>query len=231
MKIGILTAYTDTNKWTSDGTCDFMHISSKNHIDYCYRNNYSYICELFKDEDYVGYHPTWIKLFAIKKHLPNYDYVVWIDSDCVVTDLNVRIEKFITDTTYIIIPKSEKDYTTNIVWTGVTTGFMIFKNVEKSYTLLDTIITESNNYSYDYFHEQSVLDNYLRSNGYYNSTPPLLYNLDEDLTDIVCVDGVGIIPYKYHRCLDDGVYSFIYHAGGNSLTKKSRLENVLKSLC
>lgn len=231
-KIAILTAYTDTNKWTSDGKCDFMPVSCKNHIDYCYKHNYSYVCELFRERDYMGYHPTWVKLFAIKKHLSNYDYIVWIDADCVFAESSIEVESFIQDeSTYIVVPKSEKDYNTGVVWTGITTGFMIFKNNEKSHNLLDILINNAKNYTYDYFHEQSVLDNYFRDEGYYNDIPSLLCKLDEDLPQAIYVNGVGIIPYRYHSYLDGGKYSYVYHAGGNSLTKKTRLEKVVRALC
>jgi hypothetical protein len=228
MKIAILTAYTDTNNWTSDGTCDFMQVSSKNHVDYCYANNYTYICELFKENDYTGYHPTWIKILALKKYLDNYDYVVWVDSDCVFTDIGISIESFITDSNIsTILPKCEKDYNTNTVWTGITTGFMILKNDEFSKNLLDTLLESASNYKNDYFHEQSVLDNYLRSRGYYDNIPSLLNNMEDDLEAIHYSNNVGFLPYSYHRYVDDGNCKFMYHAGGNSLTKKERLETIL----
>jgi glycosyltransferase involved in cell wall biosynthesis len=230
-KIAILTAYTDKNNWTHTETCDFTQVASKNHIDYCYIHNYTYLCELFKEVDYIGYHPTWVKIFALKKHLGSYDYVVWIDSDCVFTNNGISIESLIDNSEVsLILAKSEKDFNTNIVWTGITTGFMVFKNDEFSHKLLDVLLQNANNYKQDYFHEQSVLDNYLRDVGYYNNIPELLDKTETDLESITTVQNLSFLPYEYHRCINDGKYKFLYHAGGNSLTKKERLSSVLNGV-
>jgi hypothetical protein len=227
MKIAILTAYTDTNKWTDDNKCDFFNTASKNHIDYCYKHNYTYIADVFTEDDYNGYHPTWIKILALKKYLPSYDYIVWIDSDCIITDTDITIQSMIYNSPMLVIPKCELDYTTNTVWTGITTGFMICKNDKFVLDLLDTLIQTSNNYKFDYFHEQSVLDDYLRDGGYFDGIDTLYYKHVDDLSDIITHRDITYLPYSFHKYVDDGNCRFIYHAGGSSPTKKSRLHSVL----
>lgn len=228
MKIAILTAYTDTNKWTTSGDCDYMQVSSKNHIDYCYNHNYTYICEIFTESDYIGFHPTWIKIMALQKHIHNYDYVVWVDSDVIFTNMNTSIEDFISENLSLIIPKCEMDYTTNTVWTGITTGFMICKNDKFIHNLLQKLIDTSGVYTYDYFHEQSVLDDYLRDNDFFNEIPSLYYKQKDDLDKITHSNNISFLPYKYHKYIvDDDTYTFTYHAGGSSDTKRSRLAEVI----
>lgn len=232
MKIGILTAYTDINPWTIDEKCNFLKVSSQNHIEYCIQNNYSYICELFHKEKLNSIHPTWIKIFALLKYLNEYDYLVWIDADCVFKDKNKKIEDFITPKNVdLIICKHGVDKTNSVenVWNSINTGFMIFKNSEWSLNLLKSLIFNWKNFKNDYFHEQSVLDNYLLDNGYYNNNDILLKKQKSDLTDLFYEKNVLFLPYRYHVYYLEDECHFVYHAAGNSITKSDRLIKFLKN--
>ena len=41
------------------------------------------------------------------------------------------------------------------------------------------------------------------------------------------LNNIKIIPYSYHRCFEDGVINYVYHAGGNTLTKLERIKKML----
>jgi glycosyltransferase involved in cell wall biosynthesis len=230
-KIALLTAHTKTNKWTGTGFCDFIDVSIPNFTEYCDKHGYTLISEEVDIDYYAGFHPTWIKILLLLKYINEYDYVVWIDADCVVTDVSIKLEDLITNNQLdLILPKLEIDRNTNTMWTTITTGFMIWRNSDWSVKTLNHLLLTAGNYSFDYFHEQSVLDNFLIDNGYYNVCDNLLYKYEEDLNDVVVTNNVSVLPYKYHRYWDDGDVPFIYHAGGDSSTKKIRMNNMLSKL-
>ncbi len=65
-------------------------------IEYCKKHGYDFI----EDESiYDNSRPIpWSKILLIKKYLTQYDYVVWIDGDTIILNLELTLEKFITDT-------------------------------------------------------------------------------------------------------------------------------------
>lgn len=58
---------------------------------YCEKNNIEYI---YLNEKNKTYCPYWMKVFLVKKHIPNYDYVIWLDTDATIVNVK-NIEKFI----------------------------------------------------------------------------------------------------------------------------------------
>jgi hypothetical protein len=49
----------------------------------------------------------------------------------------------------------------------------------------------------------------------------------EDLSGPLKLDNVVILPYSYHRYFENPVMDYVYHAGGNTGTKTSRIKQVL----
>jgi hypothetical protein len=82
-KICIITSYTDHIRWDNYGKCDYGDFASLNHHEYSNKHGYSYIKEIVRNDEYSNWHPTWIKIYVLKKYLPLYDYVVWIDADVI----------------------------------------------------------------------------------------------------------------------------------------------------
>jgi hypothetical protein len=228
MKIGILSAITDTNPWTKTGTCDYADVSIKNHNQYCVKHNYNYVFGVFKKEEYQNLHPTWIKILFLNMYLDFFDYVVWIDADCVIVDKSKKIEDFIEVGVDLVVPKMELDRESNQMWTTISTGFMIFRNSIFSKHLLKYLIDVDPQEKNRGFHEQTVLDNYLRQQGVFENSENLKFKRHEDLLEPHISNNIKVLPYKYHKCYFDGEFSFLYHAGGNSITKKERLIESLK---
>ena len=97
-KICIITAYTDNIRWDNYGKCDYGDFASINHHEYSNKHGYSYIKEIVRNDEYSNWHPTWIKIEVLKKYLPLYDYVVWIDADEVLTkELQKEIKEYEQD--------------------------------------------------------------------------------------------------------------------------------------
>lgn len=230
-KIALLTAYTEKNEWTESHICDYAEVSSKNHLEYSTKHGYSYICETFPEEEYVGFHPTWIKILSLKKHLNKFDYIAWIDADCVIVNQNKKLESFIDiNTSSVIIPKAEVDESIGRPWTRVTTGFFILKNDKFSANLLENLLTKYKGFRKSPWHEQSAIDNYLHELGYYQGIECLEDCTNDDLIEPISSGPVTFLPSRYHTCYSKQLYPFLFHAGGDSPTKKSRIEEVLRSL-
>ena len=215
MNILILTAFTKNVVWNNYGDCDFGKFAAEINLKYANKNNYSFICEILQ-EPLLDRQNTWIKINLIKKHLPNYDYVVWIDADAIFLK-NIKIEDFIDDNIDLIISKNPLPET-KIMYTMTNTGFMVWKNSKWSIDTLNYIWSNYNLYAFSHFHEQTAIDQLLLP----KITNLNLLNLElSDLDDCIIQENVKIIPYSYHSLSYDTL--FIYHAAGDTTTKFERL--------
>lgn len=228
-KICILTSFTSHIRWDNYGKCDYGQLSSENHSKYAFDNNYSFIKEIVENEDYPDWHPTWIKIDVIRKYLPLFDYVVWIDADAVFLDSTITIESLLHDDTDLVLPKLEFDQVGNKMWTHTTTGFMVWKNSEWSKTILDELWDNPQNYRIDFFHEQSRLDELLQIKFSLEGGENILNKQIEDLGSPLKLDNVVILPYSYHRYFENEDMKYVFHAGGNTGTKTQRIKKVLEN--
>jgi hypothetical protein len=228
MKICILTSYTDYIRWDNYGKCDYGDFSSLNHHEYSNKHGYSYIKEIVKNEDYIDWHPTWIKIDILKKYLPLYDYVVWVDSDAVFVNQDISIGNLIGDGIDLVIPKLELDRVSGNMWTHTTTGFMIWKNSDWSNNVLNLLWDEPKQFRFEFFHEQSRLDEILYENFKFVGGENILNKNNEDIETSITLGNIKILPYSYHRYWEDGDIKYVYHAGGNTGTKLERIKRILK---
>jgi hypothetical protein len=227
-RICIITSYTDHIRWDDYGKCDYGDFASLNHHEYSNKHGYSYIKEIVKNDDYIDWHPTWIKIEVLKKYLPLYDYIVWIDADAVFVNQDIKIEDFIDGNIDLVIPKLEVDRLTGNVWTHTTTGFMVWKNSEWSKNVLDLLWNEPRQFRFEFFHEQSRLDEILYNNFTFNGGENILKKEMMDIETPIILGNIKILPYSYHRCWEDGEIKYVYHAGGNTGTKLERIKRTLK---
>ena len=227
MKICILTSYTDYIRWDNYGKCDYGNFASLNHHEYSNKHGYSYVKEIVKNEDYINWHPTWIKIDVLKKYLPLYDYIVWIDADAVFVNQDITIENLIDGNVDLVIPKLELDRVSGNMWTHTTTGFMIWKNSEWSKNVLNLLWDEPKQFRFEFFHEQSRLDEILYENFKFVGGENILNKNNEDIEIPIILGNIKILPYSYHRYWEDGEIKYVYHAGGNTGTKLERIKRIL----
>lgn len=226
-KICIITSYTDHIRWDNYGKCDYGDFASLNHHEYSNKHGYSYIKEIVKNDDYSNWHPTWIKIDVLKKYLPLYDYVVWIDADAVFVNQDIKIEDLINDGVDLVIPKLEMDRVSGNMWTHTTTGFMIWKNSEWSNNMLNTLWSEPKDYRFTFFHEQSRLDELIYDKFTVQGGENILNKNIDDIETPIKLDNIIILPYSYHRYWEDGEIKYVYHAGGNTGTKLERIKRII----
>ena len=228
-RICIITSYTDHIRWDNYGKCDYGDFASLNHHEYSNKHGYSYVKEIVKNNDYIDWHPTWIKIDVLKKYLPLYDYVVWIDADAVFVNQDITIEDLIDGDVDLVVPKLEVDKISGNVWTHTTTGFMVWKNSEWSNSMLNLLWDEPKQFRFEFFHEQSRLDELLYENFKLDGGENILNKRIEDIETPIILGNIKILPYSYHRCWEDGEMKYVYHAGGNTPTKFERIKQVLKN--
>ena len=226
-RICIITSYTDHIRWDDYGKCDYGDFASLNHHEYSNKHGYSYIKEIVKNDDYSNWHPTWIKIDVLKKYLPLYDYVVWVDADAVFVNQDIKIEDLINDGVDLVIPKLEMDRVSGNMWTHTTTGFMIWKNSEWSNNMLNTLWSEPKDYRFTFFHEQSRLDELIYDKFTVQGGENILNKNIDDIETPIKLDNIIILPYSYHRYWEDGEIKYVYHAGGNTGTKLERIKRII----
>jgi len=227
--ICIITSYTNHIRWDNYGKCDYGDFASLNHHEYANKHGYSYVKKIVNNDDYLNWHPTWIKIDVLRTYLLIFDYVVWIDADAVFHNQEVRIEDFIEDGIDLILPKLEIDRVSGNVWTSTTTGFMIWRNSEWSRKTLDLLWNEPNQFRFEFFHEQTRLDEILGVNFGMEGGEKILNKTPEDIEIPIVLGNIKVIPYAYHRYWEDGEIKYVYHAGGNTGTKLERIKQILKN--
>jgi hypothetical protein len=225
--IAIITSYTNHIRWDNYGKCDYGDFSSLNHHEYANKHGYSYVKKIVNDEDYKDWHPTWIKIDVIRTYLPIFDYIVWIDADAVFHNKEIKVEDFIENDVDLVIPKLEIDRVSGIVHTNTTTGFMIWKNSEWSLNILNELWNNPNEHRFEHYHEQSRLDELLRTIFFVKEGRNVLNKNVEDLETPIILNNIKILPYSYHRYWDDGEIKYVYHAGGSTPTKMERIKKAL----
>jgi hypothetical protein len=229
-KICILTSYTDHIRWNDYGKCDYGDFASLNHHEYSNKHGYSYVKEIVKNDDYLDWHPTWIKIDVLKKYLPLYDYVVWIDADAVFVNQEIKIEDMITDNVDLVIPKLEVDRVSGNMWTHTTTGFMVWKNSEWSHNILNELWVNPKQFKFEFFHEQSRLDELIYENFKLDGGENILNKTIDDIESFVLLSNIRILPFSYHRCWEDGIINYVYHAGGDTPSKLNRIKKILNNV-
>jgi hypothetical protein len=210
----LLTGFTKNVLWDNYGDCDYGKLSAKNHLHYALKHGYHFHCEIIQ-EFLNDRNQTWHKIFLIKKYLQNYDYVAWIDADAVFIKDDIKLEEFIDPSIDLVLPEMQIDKRTGLQLTKTSTGFMIWKNCDWSFDLLNDMWNNSGDYAYGFFHEQSLLDTKISI---------------EKESIFISLNNVKIISEKYHNTDSELPSEFIYHAGGNTFTKFSRIKEQLNKI-
>jgi hypothetical protein len=183
MKIGVCTLNSGHEYKESVKLC----IDSLNK--YCFINNYT----LINDESILGNRePMWNKMLLLEKYLKIldcnsfvYDYLVWIDSDIMIMNTNIKLENLIFD--YMC----NKDFMlATDSGLQINTGVWFIKNTEYSRNIISLIYNLpelAGNY-----HEQGVFIQLYNKN---------LFNLKEHSI---------IIPENHHNLFNCSLYTYNY---------------------
>jgi hypothetical protein len=95
-------------------------------------------------------HAQWDKIQCLIQTLPDYDYVVWMDSDTIFNNFETSLNDLILNNKeFDVLFCSDVCYTEGVTHLMVNTGVMIFKNTEWSYNLLTKVWNSVPNYNID----------------------------------------------------------------------------------
>lgn len=156
-KICIVMSYTDNIKSYSD-------ISKK--INQIYASKYNYDIRIF-NEIMTDRAPQWCKIKVIQKLLNEncYEYLFWIDSDAFFNDHTIKIQDIIknnTDKDIIICD----DHLNSGIYSEIkiNTGTIIVKCTEWNKEFFDLLWNYDGIYLYNQYHEQRLLEDFIKNN-------------------------------------------------------------------
>lgn len=104
-----------------------------NKQEYCKKHKYDLF--IYHESLDTSRHPAWSKILAIQKHLADYKWILWIDSDALIMNHNVKIESLI-DNKYDFIVSPGVHFRCN-------TGIFLIKNSEWSNWFLKTVYEQT----------------------------------------------------------------------------------------
>lgn len=151
---------------------------------YAFKHKYSFVvetCPRREDmaKDYMWdeenqYLFVWSKATMVRRHLPHYDYLLFIDSDAYFenTDYSVGefVSRYVDGDTCIVAAEDCKSADKCYVADGLNTGVMLFKNCAKTMAILDEWIDAPNNakcekWKYVHPREQACLNELMKHHG------------------------------------------------------------------
>ncbi len=102
-------------------TAEWANYAAVNQIHYAQKYNFTYI--LYQDLVVVQDIPHWNKVRLLMHWLPKFDYIVWIDSDAIFTNLEKQFEDYIN-----LYPNKSLFVCNDIGGWQLNTGVMVLKN-------------------------------------------------------------------------------------------------------
>eukprot|EP00250_Pteridium_aquilinum_P012257 c20603_g1_i3 orf=99-1166(-) len=112
-----------------------MELVMPNKVSYTQRHGYEFIDA--SDTLDPSRPPSWSKILAVRKHLPNFDWVFWNDVDSLVTNPEISLEDIIDS----VVGSMGRNFTPDLIITtdvtGVNAGMFFFRNTEWSMRFLE----------------------------------------------------------------------------------------------
>ncbi|MDA9151492.1 hypothetical protein N9N85_01910 [Schleiferiaceae bacterium] len=154
--------------------------------------------------------PTWIKILAVHKTLKlGYDFVVWIDSDCIFYDHDRSWDEVFAEFNHQglqLIGWLDKPFHSN----KFCAGFFIVRNSKEVKNMLETIWLKDSKFSWAFPYEQHELNSYLSESpatNYLFLDEPMfqLTSLDQFLLHVAGFEHQNRVP-TFLKWFDDHSY-------------------------
>ena len=94
---------------------DYRSLSFPNKEKYCLKHGYDFLSYTERASDRP---PSWDKIKYLQKHIDNYDWIFWTDSDSVIVNDKVRLETFIDTEKDLVIQLDEASDKTKAINAG-----------------------------------------------------------------------------------------------------------------
>jgi len=181
---------------------------------YCEEKGYTYICD--KDDTKIrsiseNRSLHWCKIKIVKELLDNndFDYVLFLDADAIISDFNQNIEDFIDDNYNIIFAEDVGSHS------SMNTGVFLIKNNEWSKNFLNVWWESGETYKgKDAENILSIMKENLERVGYFKealwheqSCITLLYRNNDEIKN-----NIKVISNRSFNCRDYNAGNFIFHA-------------------
>lgn len=185
---------------------------------YCQRHGYNFVVYNFGN---IGRPPTWGKVLGVKHHLTDSDYILFLDTDVLIMNLDVKIENYI-DERYNLQIGYMPDFNTGIK-THISTSAFIIKNTNWSQKFLNK-----------WWNTEAYIDSPYFSKGiatrgtggifYEQSAFHFLYETNKD-----CVSNIKIMPFPWFNTREVNYKSgdFLIHFARQT-RKEERIKKFLK---
>jgi hypothetical protein len=103
---------------------------------YCQKHGYQYNCHFGRISKR---HAAWDKILAVMRLLPFYDYVVWMDADCIFNNFDKKLEDYIFENTKGTFVNDIAISYADRRWHYVNTGVFILKHDQVTFDFLNEV--------------------------------------------------------------------------------------------
>ena len=106
---------------------------------YCDRHNYKCVLENKSLDESRA--PAWSKIRLLQREIkanPDYDWIVWIDDDILITREDIKFEDLLRPYKFVNC-KQNVLVSEDVVWSPINTGIMVCKNNQDTYDYLEDI--------------------------------------------------------------------------------------------
>lgn len=124
LKIGMIMLYDKGQQLGGEWDKKLMIDVMENHLKYARKHGYTPL--LTNDMINSSRPSAWSKLLAIEEYLPHYDYLLYLDMDTIIMDLDTKLESF------IVAASPCADIIMSEDWNGPNTGIWLVKNTKWS---------------------------------------------------------------------------------------------------
>lgn len=200
MEIAVITLGTSHIRRYSQYTFDINR-------SYCERQGYTYI--QYNDVLDHSRPASWSKILALKRHLDQFDWIMWIDADAIFFNHDTRIEERIDESANLILGKASGDeWVDNSLTDYVNQNmgcFIIRGKCEWSANMFDRIYSKTSRIEHKWWETQALSDIILENDPEINSKIRIL---NQHL-----INGYEYRLYSYFDFTTD---QFIIHHAGMS---------------
>lgn len=216
MKIALLDAHNQDYK-------KIWEISREFKEQYCKIMNYD--CLNFEFEKLPNdFFPTWGRIFALQQHLPNYDWILYLDTDVIITNYTVELSQFLNTNKNILLSRMPNR---EGVPTHLSTSAMLIRNCNWTFDFFDKWLLQTHFNIHPYFaSKENVLKATMDYGGlfYEQSAMHYLFDTDEDV-----FNNVEVMPNCWFNTRDynENKKDFLVHFASQN-DKYGRMNSFLK---
>ena len=107
MNVGVVTLYTPDISAYADASTDAMR-------QYCVRHGYTFIC--YTKKLWLERPPPYSKLFALRQHLDNFDWLLWLDADVAIVRPEQRADTIIDERYHLLLGNDSYGFNTGVLF-------------------------------------------------------------------------------------------------------------------